>query len=44
MATNSQIAFVYVEEGNYWKAPVDHPMDENREYEWDEQSLSWVEI
>jgi hypothetical protein len=37
-------SWVYVEDGNYWKAPVDHPMEEDKEYEWDEKSLSWVEL
>jgi hypothetical protein len=36
-------SWVYVEDENYWKAPMSYPTDESKEYEWDEKSLSWIE-
>lgn len=37
-------SWVYVEDGNYWQAPVPVPSDETKEYEWDEETISWKEI
>jgi hypothetical protein len=34
-------SWLYVEDGNYWKAPIPYPTDENKEYEWDERLVSW---
>lgn len=36
-------SWVLDEDSATWRAPVEMPQDENR-YEWDELSLSWVEL
>ena len=37
-------SWVYDEALNAWQPPVPFPTDETKDHEWDEQSLSWVEI
>jgi hypothetical protein len=37
-------SWVYDKTLNAWQPPVALPNDETKDYEWDEQLLSWVEI
>jgi hypothetical protein len=33
----------WIQNGSYWKAPVDMPTDDNL-YDWDEKTLSWKAV
>ena len=33
----------WIRSGSFWHAPVEYP-DTNKLYEWDENTLSWIEI
>lgn len=34
----------WIFDGNNWNAPVPRPEDVNKFYEWDEATMSWIEI
>lgn len=36
-------SWIWNEEENSWKAPIDGPLD-GKYYEWNESTLSWVEV
>jgi len=36
-------SWVFDDEINGWNPPVPYPADDGKMYQWDEQSLSWVE-